>query len=53
VIAALERAVGSSKPEARPVAEILTALATDLEASDAPPTQPQRELLAQCVAKLE
>jgi photosystem II stability/assembly factor-like uncharacterized protein len=52
VIAALERAVAASKEEAGSVAEMLTALAIDLEASDAPPTQPQRELLAQCLAKL-
>jgi hypothetical protein len=53
VIAALERVVASAKPDTRAVAEMLTSLETDLEASDAPPTQPQRELLAQCLAKLE
>jgi hypothetical protein len=52
VIAALEQAVASAMPEARTVAEQLTSLETDLEASDAPPTQPQRELLAQCRERL-
>jgi photosystem II stability/assembly factor-like uncharacterized protein len=52
VIATLEVAVASPKPEARVVAERLVALETDLEASDAPPTQPQRELLAQCRERL-
>jgi photosystem II stability/assembly factor-like uncharacterized protein len=52
VMAALEQAVASATPEARTVAEQLTSLETDLEASDAPPTQPQRELLAQCRERL-
>ena len=52
VIAALEKAVAAGTPEAGTLAERLTALETDLEASDAPPTQPQRELLAQCRAGL-
>jgi hypothetical protein len=52
VIAALEKAVAAGTAEAGTLAERLTALETDLEASDAPPTQPQRELLAQCRAGL-
>lgn len=52
VIATLEKAVAAEKPEARTIAERLTSLETDLEASDAPPTQPQRELLAQCRERL-
>lgn len=52
VIATLEGAVASESGEARTVAGILTSLETDLEASDAPPTEPQRQLLAQCRERL-
>lgn len=52
VIASLEQASAGSGSEAEAVARILASLEADLEASDAPPTQPQRQLLVQCRERL-
>jgi len=52
VIAILERAASASGAEALAIADTLADLESDLESSDAPPTQPQRELLAQCRDRL-
>ena len=53
VIAALEQATATSGEDAKQVAGLLAPLETDLEGSDAPPTEPQRLLLAQCRDRLK
>jgi hypothetical protein len=53
VIAILARAATAPGGEAEAVAGILASLETDLEASDAPPTEPQRQLLVRCRERLE
>ena len=63
IAAALERMValatqtkeagGEAYDEVRSIARVLTSLASDLESADAPPTEPQRELFAQAVDRLE
>jgi hypothetical protein len=52
VIAALEEAAGGAGSEVEAVAGMLASLETDLEGSDAPPTEPQRRLLAHCRERL-
>lgn len=52
VVATLADAAAASGSEAEAVSGILASLETDLEASDAPPTEPQRQLLAQCRERL-
>ena len=61
VIATLKEAVGAvaalrarnaDAAAVEAVAESLASLETDLEGSDAPPTQPQRQLLVQCRERL-
>ena len=53
VIKSLEQASAGTGGDAEAVAGILASLETDLEASDAPPTEPQRQLLAQCRERLK
>ena len=48
-----EEAGGEAYDEVRSVARVLTSLASDLESADAPPTEPQRELFAQAIDRLE
>ena len=48
-----EEAGGEAHDEVRSVARVLTSLASDLESADAPPTEPQRELFAQAIDRLE